>query len=209
MAPCDQVELSIEQVDKVIKDASRYFESMNSCPVEKIRWHNDLAAAIPVIPFEELEFTGILGRGRFGVVFEAFRGRGRVAAKLLIHVRGEDAQTLSNRFQQELQIWGQLFHPNILQLTGYAMNMRLKRYAFITEACDTTLARYIHDQREKPLSTKEVVSIAKGLAAALEYLHNRDITHCDVKPENILLLDACVKLCDFDGCVVAGGGWDP
>ena len=50
------------------------------------------------------------------------------------------------------------------------------------------------------MSELEVVSVAKQLLYALNYMHKLNIAHRDIKPENILLEDPAtlrIKLTDF------------
>ena len=50
------------------------------------------------------------------------------------------------------------------------------------------------------LRDKEAVNIFAQILTAVSHMHNRNIMHCDIKPENILLMSPSgndVKLCDF------------
>jgi serine/threonine-protein kinase len=49
----------------------------------------------------------------------------------------------------------------------------------------------------KELSIDETVSIASGIAAALDYAHKNDVVHRDIKPENILLHGGHALVADF------------
>ena len=40
---------------------------------------------------------------------------------------------------------------------------------------------------ERQLEVDEAIHIAKAVASALQYAHERDVIHRDIKPENILL----------------------
>jgi len=54
------------------------------------------------------------------------------------------------------------------------------------------------------------LEIAQQLLESMIWLHNQDIVHCDVKPENIVLVESHesgyykVKLCDFDSATRIG-----
>lgn len=54
------------------------------------------------------------------------------------------------------------------------------------------------------------LEIARQLLMAVIWLHGRDVIHCDVKPENLLVEDVGggyleAKICDFDSAVDVGG----
>lgn len=50
-----------------------------------------------------------------------------------------------------------------------------------------------------------ILSIVHQTLEALEYLHYNGIIHQDVKPDNLLLEENVVKLCDFGLCVLKNG----
>lgn len=49
-----------------------------------------------------------------------------------------------------------------------------------------------------------VEEVAANVAAALDVLHGLGVVHCDVAPNNILLVDGMWKLADLDSCVPIG-----
>ena len=53
-------------------------------------------------------------------------------------------------------------------------------------------------QRKLVLDDSRITKIAKQIAIALLYLHSRQLFHCDLKSQNVLINDDwTVKLCDF------------
>ena len=61
-----------------------------------------------------------------------------------------------------------------------------------------------HIQSRICFTEAEASDIIRDLAKAIDYLHSRGIAHRDIKPDNILCVNAqspCpIKLCDFDLC---------
>jgi serine/threonine-protein kinase len=51
--------------------------------------------------------------------------------------------------------------------------------------------------REKQLPVDDAVTIARGVAAALDFAHRHGVIHRDIKPENILLQDGQPLVADF------------
>lgn len=46
-------------------------------------------------------------------------------------------------------------------------------------------------------SVEDAVAITNAILAGLDYLHRAGLTHCDLKPENVLLQDGIPRLTDF------------
>ncbi len=144
--------------------------------------------------------TAKLGAGGMGEVYRATDSKlGReVALKVLPAAFAADAQRMQ-RFQREAQVLASLNHPHIaaiygLEEAGAASNAPTR--ALVMELVEgPTLAERI-TQGAMPLD--EALPIAKQIAEALEYAHERGIVHRDLKPANIKLTsDGQVKVLDF------------
>jgi serine/threonine protein kinase len=52
--------------------------------------------------------------------------------------------------------------------------------------------------KERTFKINEITKYLVQLLHALDYIHKHHVIHCDIKPDNILLLNDTVKLCDFN-----------
>lgn len=43
----------------------------------------------------------------------------------------------------------------------------------------------------------EIKNVIEQIVIGIEYMHNNHILHRDIKPQNILLHDNIIKICDF------------
>src|SRR5215467_13256977 len=141
------------------------------------------------------EVVSALGAGGMGEVYRARDKRlGRDAAiKVLPEAFAEDAQRMA-RFEREAKVLASLNHPNIAVLYGFEESNGTRALAM--ELVDgPTLADRI---KQGPLALEEALPIAKQIAEALEYAHERGIIHRDLKPSNVkLTADGQIKLLDF------------
>lgn len=98
------------------------------------------------------------------------------------------------RFQREAQVLASLNHPNIAAI--YGLEDAASMPALVMELVDgPTLADRI---AQGPMPIAEILPIAKQIAEALEYAHERGIIHRDLKPANIKrTADGQVKVLDF------------
>ncbi len=77
---------------------------------------------------------------------------------------------------RELQILSRVDHPNVLTLINFVAQ---PDFILILELAEGTLSKYI-------MNIDEISFIGYQLVRGLEYLHNQDIIHGDIKPANIL-----------------------
>ena len=136
-----------------------------------------------------------LGEGGMGVVYRAKDAKlGRdVAIKVLPPTLAGNAERMA-RFQREAQVLASLNHPHIAAIYGLEKSNGV--HALVMELIKgPTLADRIS---EGPIPLEEALGLARQLADALEYAHDRGIIHRDLKPANIKLTeDGAVKVLDF------------
>jgi serine/threonine protein kinase len=76
----------------------------------------------------------------------------------------------------------------------------------VTELAQQSLKQFVAKRREDraPPSKETVKSVAKAILLVMAGLHAKGLVHMDVKPENLMVFDGCLKLIDVDGCVAIG-----
>jgi len=81
----------------------------------------------------------------------------------------------------------------------------------VTELGQQSLKDYIDQQRKTsvPPSRETVRSFAHAIILVLAGLHAKGFVHLDVKPENLMIFNGCLKLIDVDGCVEIGTNISP
>src|ERR1700693_291446 len=141
------------------------------------------------------EVVALIGAGGMGEVYRAHDTRlGRdVALKVLPEAFSRDAQRMA-RFEREARMLASLNHPNIAAIYGLEESGATR--ALVMELVEgPTLAERI---AAGPIPFDEALPIAKQVAEALEYAHDRGVIHRDLKPANIKVkADGTVKVLDF------------
>src|SRR6516225_3798517 len=135
--------------------------------------------------------TSKLGEGGMGEVWRATDTKlGRdVAIKILPEAFAADPDRMA-RFEREAKVLASLNHPNIAAIHG------VEERALVMELVDgPTLAQRI---AAGAIPLEESLPIARQIAEALQYAHDRGIIHRDLKPANIkITTEGAVKLLDF------------
>ncbi|XP_013926400.1 PREDICTED: serine/threonine-protein kinase ULK3 [Thamnophis sirtalis] len=147
---------------------------------------------------EDFLLTERLGSGTYATVFKAYRKKNtrEVVAIKCVSKRNLNKASVENLLT-EIEILKNIRHPHIVELKDFQWD---KEYIYlIMEYCaGGDLSRFIRSRRILP--EKAACLFLQQLACALKFLHDKNISHLDLKPQNILLSSLekpHLKLADF------------
>lgn len=106
---------------------------------------------------------------------------------------GEETK-LQNFVTNEMRVLAQLHHPNILQTLDHGIEASL--YWMIHEYVPFRTLRQMIDA-DGQLDLETALHYGLELADVLSRLHHIGIIHCDVKPDNVLVINTSIKLMEF------------
>jgi TOMM system kinase/cyclase fusion protein len=138
------------------------------------------------------EIVSKLGEGGFGQVFRARQlvTQHEVAIKVL---RGLHAANQSHiaRFQREMQLCAQLYHPHIVRLIDSGRVEPELLYTVFEYVPGQTLTEVLAHERVLPSweATQLMLQVLDALACA----HNSGVIHRDLKPQNIMVTSTGVR----------------
>jgi Tol biopolymer transport system component len=162
-----------------------------------------MSSLTPGRRFGPYEVLGPIGAGGMGEVYRARDTRlGReVALKVLPPTIASDRERLG-RFEREAHLLASLNHPNIGAI--YGVEDAGGAPALVLELIEgPTLADRLS---RGPMPPEEAIPVARQIAEALEYAHEKGVVHRDLKPANIKLdPEGRVKILDFGLAKAAAG----
>jgi serine/threonine protein phosphatase PrpC len=159
-----------------------------------------VATASDVTPGQVLddryEIQETISRSGMASIFKAGdRESGRAVAIKVPHMQFESDIASYQRFEREEAIGLSLDHPSVLKILP-GPEHKSRPYIVMEFLEGQTLAEVLGALR--PLPEKDAVGIASRVCEALEYLHEHNVIHRDLKPQNIMLCaDGSVRLMDF------------
>jgi tRNA A-37 threonylcarbamoyl transferase component Bud32 len=140
-----------------------------------------------------------LGRGAMGVVYEGFDPfiERTVAIKTIRpqQLTQVDPGEMLARFRREAQAAGRLNHPHIVAIYEYGEEDGI---AFI--AMEFIRGKELKDYFDsgQRFASTEIARIMGEILGALDHAHRNGVTHRDMKPANVIVLESgSVKVADF------------
>src|SRR6266496_1129989 len=142
-------------------------------------------------------FLHLIGGGGMGEVYlmNDIRVSRQVAIKV---IRSESAPYLGSAtagnaarlFQREAKAIAALEHPNILPLYDFGEETHediTVSYMVMPYCQDGSLAGWLRQGSSAMLTPQDIVRLVEQAADALQYAHDHQVIHLDVKPSNFLL----------------------
>ncbi|XP_075139077.1 serine/threonine-protein kinase D1 isoform X1 [Leptodactylus fuscus] len=171
--------------------------SVSNCEVQE---NVDISSVYQIFPDE------VLGSGQFGIVYGGkHRKTGRdVAIKIIDKLRFPTKQ--ESQLRNEVAILQNLHHRGVVNLE--CMFETPERVFVVMEKLHGDMLEMILSSEKGRLPERITKFLVTQILVALRHLHFKNIVHCDLKPENVLLASADpfpqVKLCDFGFARIIG-----
>ncbi|XP_017291169.1 serine/threonine-protein kinase D1 [Kryptolebias marmoratus] len=171
--------------------------SVSNCQIQE---NVDINSVYQIFPDE------VLGSGQFGIVYGGkHRKSGRdVAIKIIDKLRFPTKQ--ESQLRNEVAILQSLHHPGVVNLE--CMFETPERVFVVMEKLHGDMLEMILSSEKGRLPERITKFLVTQILVALRHLHFKNIVHCDLKPENVLLASADsfpqVKLCDFGFARIIG-----
>eukprot|EP00029_Vermamoeba_vermiformis_P009621 TRINITY_DN4862_c0_g1_i5.p1 TRINITY_DN4862_c0_g1~~TRINITY_DN4862_c0_g1_i5.p1 ORF type:complete len:382 (-),score=10.79 TRINITY_DN4862_c0_g1_i5:50-1195(-) len=142
------------------------------------------------------KFVIQIGKGGFGRVFmvKSVKDKGKIAVKRIPHVTSKQQR----KNFQEMRFLQYAKHPNIIKyLRSYLVGDEIWLMTEYMQGGTLTQAVAVHKFEED-----QIAYICQQILFALDFLHDNQLMHRDLKSANIMLdfNDGSVKLIDFGLC---------
>jgi serine/threonine protein kinase len=160
----------------------------------------------------DFTLTGILGSGGMGIVYRADQTHlEQPVAVKVVHPHLVAEPEVVIRFQREVRLTASLRHPCIVRVLAAGEDRGLHWYAMeLIHGQSLAVLMRLHDKRlhdkglELPSGAPDlsdpraIAELGATLLEALDFAHEHDIVHRDVKPGNVLIdPDGRIYLGDF------------
>ena len=149
------------------------------------------------------KFECVIGQGAFAKVYRATKpGSDEVYAAKVTHLSRVPAGFLP-RIKEEARLLSKIKHPNIIPFFSFSFppkGAKGQRAVLIMGLAEGGSIEKFTFGKDK-LNETQIVKVLTCVTRALGYLHKQHITHCDLKPDNILVMVpgdySTIRIADF------------
>lgn len=149
------------------------------------------ARGLQTIRNDDLEEIRELGSGTYGSVYHGKWKGSDVAIKRIkascFAGRPSERERLIADFWKEALILGSLHHPNVVSFYGIVRDGPDGSLATVTEFMVNGSLKQFLQKKDRTIDRRKRLIIAMDAAFGMEYLHEKNIVHFDLKCENLLV----------------------
>ncbi len=209
-APDDACKSLVRMAERRGADDNLSVQVVKILGIERLSYYRGLPTfqkESPAIMGSELEvgqtldgrykITDIVSRSGMATIYKAMdlSNDGIVALKVPF-MQFESDPGFYQRFQREQQIGKVLQHPYILRLMDDEKLNKSRPYIVMEFLDGQTLGHLMHTI--SPMPQADALKIASRICEALHYMHEHDVVHRDLKPDNIMICsDGSIRIMDF------------
>ncbi|KAL6585632.1 Serine/threonine-protein kinase sty13 [Orobanche minor] len=151
------------------------------------------------VDLRKLNMGPAFAQGAFGKLYKGTYNGEDVAIKLLEKPEhdAERAQLMEQQFQQEVMMLANLRHSNIVRFIGACRKPMV--WCIVTEyAKGGSVRQFLAKRQNRSVPLKLAVKQALDVARGMEYVHELNLIHRDLKSDNLLIAaDKSIKIADF------------
>src|SRR3954470_1838384 len=180
---------------------SNYPNDFTTCPKDQavLRFSSELIVGMVIR--DKYQILRRIGAGGMATVYEAKHiAFNEIRALKVVSSRLAEDDAFLKRFRSEAVVTRKLQHPNAVRVDDFDTTEDGRPYIVMEYVEGMDLRHAI--EKSGPFSIARTLSIGKQVASALAAAHKLGITHRDIKPDNILLIQQPdgadqVKVLDF------------
>ncbi|XP_008811866.1 uncharacterized protein LOC120109084 [Phoenix dactylifera] len=182
-----------------VEEKSDVSGSTSICSKEANETISKVSAVYPHLAMQELQMIKNsdleeireLGVGTYGTVFYGKWKGSDVAIKRLkrsCFAGGElGEERMVTDFCKEACLLGQLHHPNVVAFYGVVTDGPVTNLATVTEYMVNGSLKQVLKRKDRTVDRRKRLIIAMDAAFGMEYIHEKNIVHFDLKSHNLLV----------------------
>ncbi|HRW08719.1 MAG TPA: serine/threonine-protein kinase [Caldilineaceae bacterium] len=130
------------------------------------------------------QIEAVLGQGAVAVVYRARSPQGRTVALKVLTDAAASQRRVRMLFQSEYRICSRLNHPGVVRVLDAG---EIDGHPFM--AMEVVAGKTLQDfvRKDKGLGETASLDIVRQLAATLDYIHQQQVVHRDLKPTNVFI----------------------